>query len=54
MIMIGNGVAAGSDWIANGRARNFWLFINDDDLTWCDAMLQLYTEGVLENYECTS
>ncbi|MGB7338558.1 MAG: hypothetical protein WBC91_06685 [Phototrophicaceae bacterium] len=47
-------IAAGSDWIANERARNFWLFINDDNLSWCDAMLQLYSEDVLVNYECTS
>lgn len=45
-------VAAGSDWIANERARNYWLFINSGDLTWCQAMLQLYTEGQLVNYEC--
>lgn len=44
---------AGSDWIANERARNFWLFLNTDDLTWCEAMLQLYTEGQLVNYACT-
>jgi len=46
-------VAAGSDWVANERARNFWLFIKDDNLSWCAAMLQLYTEGQLVNYECT-
>lgn len=45
-------VSAGNDWVANERARNYWLFINDDDLTWCQGMLQLYTEGLLENYEC--
>ncbi|MGJ3237790.1 MAG: TolB family protein [Anaerolineae bacterium] len=45
--------AAGSDWIANQRVRNYWLFINADNLTWCQAMLQLYTEGQLVNYECT-
>ncbi|MEO1288213.1 MAG: hypothetical protein AAFV93_10625, partial [Chloroflexota bacterium] len=45
---------AGGDWIANQRARNFWLYINADGLDWCDAMLQLYSEGELVNYECTS
>ena len=46
-------VPAGSDWVANQRARNYWLYINDDDLTWCQAMLQLYSEGELVNYGCT-
>lgn len=46
-------VSAGSDWVANERARNFWLFINNDNLTWCEAMLQLYTEGTLINFACT-
>lgn len=46
-------VPAGSDWVANTRARNFWLFINDNNLTWCAAMLQLYSEGELVNYQCT-
>lgn len=45
--------AAGTDWVANERARNFWLYINDDNLTWCEAMLQLYSEGQLVNYACT-
>lgn len=45
-------VPAGSDWVGNERARNFWLFINDDDLRWCDAMLQLYSAGELINYNC--
>lgn len=46
-------VTAGNDWVANQRARNFWLFVKDDDLSWCDAMLQLYNEGQLINYGCT-
>lgn len=46
-------IPAGSDWIANERARNFWLFLNDDNLPWCAAMLQLYSEGELVNYNCT-
>jgi TolB protein len=46
-------MSAGSDWRANTRARNYWMFIKSDGLTWCDAMLQLYTEGELINYDCT-
>jgi TolB protein len=44
---------ASSDWIANQRGRNYWLFVNDGGLNWCQAMLQHYTEGELVNYECT-
>lgn len=44
---------AGTDWVANERARNFWLYLNTDSLSWCDAMLQLYSEGALVNYACT-
>lgn len=46
-------MAVGNDWRSNTRARNYWMFIKPDGLTWCDAMLQLYTEGELINYECT-
>jgi TolB protein len=47
-------VAASSDWRANTRGRNYWLFINDGGLTWCQAMLQQYSEGELINYGCTN
>lgn len=46
-------IPAGTDWRANTRARNYWMFVKSDGLSWCDAMLQLYTEGELVNYNCT-
>jgi TolB protein len=46
-------IPVGSDWRGNTRARNYWMFIKTDGLIWCDAMLQLYTEGELINYACT-
>jgi hypothetical protein len=46
-------IPVGSDWRANTRARNYWMFIKPEGLIWCDAMLQLYSEGELINYACT-
>lgn len=42
------------NWIANSRGINYWLFINADNLDWCQAMLQQYSEGELVNYGCTN
>jgi TolB protein len=44
---------ASRDWIANQQGRNYWLFVNDGGLSWCQAMLQQYSEGALINYGCT-
>ncbi|MCP4428850.1 MAG: hypothetical protein GY803_30560 [Chloroflexi bacterium] len=37
-------VAAGADWRAYFPAINFWHFENRSELTWREAMLELYTE----------
>jgi TolB protein len=45
---------ASSDWVANYLGRNYWLFVNDGGLSWCQAMLQQYNEGALVNFsECS-
>jgi hypothetical protein len=41
--------AASSDWRANVRGRNYWLFLKPDGLTWYEAMQEIYTEGELVN-----
>jgi TolB protein len=47
-------VAAASDWRANDRVRNYWLVVHDGDLTWCEAMLQIYNEDQIANFECVA
>jgi TolB protein len=41
---------AGDDWRANQAARNFWMMVKQDNLSWCDAMLQIYTAGEMVNF----
>lgn len=48
-------VPAGSDWRANVYSRNYWLYVNNPNgLSWCEAMLQIHSEGALTNFECTA
>lgn len=48
-------VAAGSDWRGNVNARNYALYLNvPDGYTWCDAMLEIQSEGAIANFNCTS
>jgi len=43
-------VAAGSDWRANFNSTNYWLFQKRDNLSWLEAMRELYTEGQLGGF----
>jgi len=43
-------VAAGSDWRRNFNSTNYWLFQRRDNLTWFDAMRELYTEAQLGGF----
>jgi TolB protein len=43
-------IPAGSDWRGNFNARNYWMFVKDDGLTWLDAMREIYTEGQLGGF----
>ncbi|GAB4518752.1 MAG: hypothetical protein OHK0046_26770 [Anaerolineae bacterium] len=47
-------VAAGSDWRTNFNARNFWMFIKPQGLSWYDAMLELYSESQLGGFVPTA
>jgi hypothetical protein len=44
--------SAGTDWRGNERARNYWLFIKHEGLTWCGAMLEIYAPDPIANFEC--
>jgi TolB protein len=45
---------AGADWRANFNARNYWMFVKSQGLTWYDAMRELYTEGQLGGFAPTA
>jgi TolB protein len=44
---------AGSDWRANFNSINYWLFLKTDNLSWYDAMRELYTEAQLGGFAPT-
>jgi len=44
---------AGTDWRNNFNARNYWVFVKPDGLTWEEAMLELYTEAQLGGWVST-
>lgn len=44
--------AAGTDWRANERSRNYWLFVKNDNLTWCGAMLEIYLPTQIAGFNC--
>jgi len=46
--------AAGSDWRNNFNVRNYWQFQKRENLTWYDAMLELYNESQLGGFVPTS
>jgi hypothetical protein len=43
---------AGTDWRANVNTRNYWLFVKNDSLTWCEAMLEIYLPTQIEGFNC--
>ena len=43
---------AGTDWRGNERARNYWLFVKRDNLTWCQAMLEIYLPTQISGFNC--
>ena len=43
-------VAAGSDWRRNFNSTNYWLFQRRDNLSWYEAMRELYTEAQLGGF----
>jgi hypothetical protein len=45
---------AGSDWRANFNSINYWLFLNTDNLSWYEAMRELYTEAQLGGFAPTA
>jgi TolB protein len=47
-------LAAASDWRANSNARNYWMFVKDDDLEWYEAMQEIYPDGQIANFAPSS
>ncbi|MDQ7027634.1 MAG: hypothetical protein Q9P44_18985 [Anaerolineae bacterium] len=43
---------AGTDWRANERSRNYWLFVKNENLTWCGAMLEIYLPTQIAGFNC--
>jgi TolB protein len=43
-------VAAATDWRGNYNGTNFWAFQRRDDLSWLEAMREIYTEGQLGGF----
>ena len=43
-------VPAATDWRGNYNGTNFWAFQKRDDLTWLEAMREIYTEGQLGGF----
>lgn len=46
-------VPAGTDWRANINSVNYWLFRQAGDLTWYQAMRELYLDGQLGGFAAT-
>jgi len=48
-------VPAGTDWRGNVNSRNYALYLNvPENYTWCDAMMEIHSEGQIANFECTA
>lgn len=45
--------AAGADWRANALTRNYWMFYRPDELSWYEAMAEIWPEGQLINFRPT-
>jgi hypothetical protein len=45
--------SAGSDWRANFNAVNYWMFIKPENLSWLEAMRELWTLGQLGGFAPT-
>lgn len=45
---------AGTDWRANFNAVNYWLFRKADNMSWYDAMRELYTNDQLGGFAPTA
>jgi TolB protein len=45
---------AASDWRNNFNARNYWMLVKNEGLTWYEAMRQIYTEPQLGNFVPTA
>lgn len=45
---------AGFDWRANYNAINYWLFLKTEDLSWYQAMRELYTDSELGGFAATA
>ncbi len=44
----------GNDWRANYNAVNYWLFLKTEDLSWYQAMRELYTDSELGGFAATA
>jgi hypothetical protein len=47
-------IPAGSDWRANINSVNYWDYRKSDDLTWYDAMREIWTEGQMGGFNPTA
>jgi hypothetical protein len=45
---------AGTDWRANVQSRNYWLFVKHENLTWCQAMLEIYLPTEISGFNCVA
>jgi TolB protein len=43
---------AGTDWRANVQSRNYWMFVKHENLTWCQAMLEIYLPTQISGFNC--
>lgn len=43
---------AGTDWRANVQSRNYWLFVKNENLTWCQAILEIYLPTQIAGFNC--